>query len=71
VVAKPLHENSATDPVSFYFIVHLFSAFESFLQGYVEAVLSLGFPTTSKTSVHVLGSPYTKNLYISLEDPIL
>lgn len=71
MVTKPLYENSATDPASFYFTVHFFSTFESFLQGYVQAVISQSSPTTSKISVQVLGSPYTKILHISLEDPIL
>lgn len=66
-VAKPLHENSATDPASFYFTIHFFSAFERFLQGYVQAVTLLGSPTTSKMSVQVLGSPYSKILPTSLK----
>lgn len=70
MVAKPLHENSATNPASFYFTVHIFPTFESFLQGYVQAVISLGSPTISKRSVQVLGSPCSL-LHTSLEDPIL
>lgn len=71
MAAKPLHQNSASDPDSFYFAVCFFSTFESFLQGYVQVVISLGSPATSKMSSYVFERPYPKILYMSLENPVL
>lgn len=67
---SPLHANSATDTVCFYFAVHFYSTLESFLQGCIQAVISLDFPATTKILVSALGGPYIKMFHISLEGVI-